>query len=251
MTTPFVSVIMPAYNSERYITDAIRSLLSQSGVDIEVIIISDGSTDGTNAIVTAFANANSRVRLFDEPHRGVAAARNVGLAAAKADFVTFLDSDDLCAPERLQRQTMRLLANDAIDAVIGDMMLFDIAGSDGRPAPNARTVSLTGASLTTVLFRRRVLQKIGVCDETLPYAEDIDLLLRLWESRAVLDFDGEVAIFYRRHNTNMTNNQEAVTRHILRAMHRSLIRRRQAGNLEPLPSFFSGRKQSATWFRNG
>jgi glycosyltransferase involved in cell wall biosynthesis len=251
MTAPFVSIIMPAYNSERYIADAIRSLLSQSGVDIDVIVISDGSTDGTNAIVTAIASATSRVRLFDEPHRGVAAARNVGLAAAKADFVTFLDSDDLCAPGRLQRQSMRLLANEAIDAVIGDMMLFDVAGSDGTPAPNAHTESLTGASLTTVLFRRRILQKIGVCDETLPYAEDIDLLLRLWESRAVLEFDGEVAIFYRRHDTNMTNDQQAVTRHVLRALHRSLMRRRQAGNLEPLPSIFSRRKQVEARFRHG
>jgi glycosyltransferase involved in cell wall biosynthesis len=251
MTTPFVNVIMPAYNSERYIADAIGSLLPQAGVDVEVIVVSDGSTDGTNDIVAALARADSRIRMFEEPHRGVAAARNVGLAAVRADFVTFLDSDDLCAPGRLQRQTKRLLANDAIDAVIGDMTLFDIAGSDGTPAPNSQTVSLTGASLTTVLFRRRILQKIGVCDETLPYAEDIDLLLRLWESRAVLEFDGEVAVFYRRHDRNMTNDQQAVTRHVLTALQRSLTRRRQAGNLEPLPSIFSRQKQMRAMLRHG
>ncbi len=251
MTGPFISIIMPAYNSERFIADAIRSLLSQTGVSVEVIVVSDGSTDGTERIVTTLAAEDARIRFLGEPHRGVAVARNVGLAAVKADFITFLDSDDLCAPGRLQLQVRRLLANDSIDAVIGDMVLFDIAGADGVPAPNARTIRLTGASLTTVLFRRRILLKIGFCDEAFPYGEDIDLLLRMWESRAVLDFDGEIAVYYRRHDMNMTNDKQAVTRFVLQALHRSLTRRRQAGNFEPLPPIFARRKKAEAKFGHG
>src|SRR5262245_28298699 len=246
--TPFVSVIMPAYNSERYIADAIRSLLSQTGVTVEVIVVSDGSTDGTERIVGAMAAEDPRIRLFAETHRGVAAARNVGLAAATADFITFLDSDDLCAPGRLQRQVEHLVAHATVDAVIGDLMLFEILGDDGTPSQTGRTTRVTGVSLTTVLFRRSIFEKIGFCDETFGYGEDLDLLLRMWESRAVLHFDEEVAVYYRRHETNMTNNHLAVGRFVLKALQRSLARRRKAGHVEPLPPYLARRASAERTF---
>src|SRR5262245_40988847 len=207
--TPFISVIMPAYNSERYIADAIGSLLSQTAVEVEVIVVSDGSTDGTERIVDAMAMREPRIRLLVEKHRGVAVARNVGLAAARANLITFLDSDDLCAPGRLQRQAQYLIDNKTVEAVIGDMLLFDIAVSDGRPSAEARTQRVTGMSLTNILFRRSVFESVGHCDETFLWAEDMDFLLRLWEHRTPVHFEGEVAIYYRRHNSNMTNNKAA------------------------------------------
>jgi glycosyltransferase involved in cell wall biosynthesis len=239
--TPFISVIMPAYNSERYIADAIGSLLSQTAVEVEVIVVSDGSTDGTERIVETMAMREPRIRLLVEKHCGVAAARNVGLAAARANLITFLDSDDLCAPGRLQRQAQYLLAKPAVAAVIGDVVWFDVAGSDGAPAPQARTLRLTGPQLGTVMFRREVFDTIGVCNETLAYAEDVDLLLRLWESRTTLHFDGEVAVFHRRHHANMTNNRRTMDQSLVRALHLSLVRRRRAGIVEPLPPMFTQR----------
>jgi glycosyltransferase involved in cell wall biosynthesis len=249
--TPFVSVIMPAYNSERYIAEAIRSLLSQTRVTVEVIVVSDGSTDGTERIVGAMAAEDSRIRLLVGPHRGVAAARNVGLAAAQAEFIAFLDSDDLCVPGRLHRQMQFLLANESPQAVIGDMLWFDIAGSDGAPSPTARTLRTAGMQLGAILFRRDVFQKIGVCDETFSYAEDIDLLLRMWESRTDFHFDGEIAIYHRRHDTNMTNDQRSTTRFVLRALHRSLVRRRELGVVETLPSMFTQRRKAEGMFGHG
>jgi glycosyltransferase involved in cell wall biosynthesis len=249
--TPFVSVVMPAYNSERYIADAIRSLLSQTGVTVEVIVVSDGSTDGTERIVGAMAAEDPRIRLLAEPHRGVAPARNVGLAATTANFITFLDSDDLCAAGRLQRQAEHLMAHESVDAVIGDLMLFEILGDDGTPSQAGRTTRLTGVSLTTVLFRRSIFEKVGFCDETFGYGEDLDLLLRLWESRAVIHFDEEVAVYYRRHETNMTNNHLAVGRGVLQALQRSLARRRKAGLVEPLPPFLARRTSAERAFGHG
>jgi glycosyltransferase involved in cell wall biosynthesis len=249
--TPFISVIMPAYNSERYIADAISSLLTQSGVEVEVIIVNDGSTDGTERIVGAMAAAEPRIRLLTETHRGVAAARNAGLAAARADFITFLDSDDLCAPGRLQRQAQFLIDNDGIDAVSGELLLFDIAGDDGRPSAEARTMRVTGISLTTVLFRRSVFDKIGRCNEAFQSAEDLDFLLRLWEQRTTLHFEGEVAVYYRRHDRNMTNDAAAIRQSILRALHQSLIRRRQAGDCEPLPPIFARLTERQEAFHHG
>jgi len=243
--TPFVSVIMPAYNSERYIADAIGSLTSQSGVRVEVIVVSDGSTDGTEGIVRALAANDPRIRLLAEPHRGVAAARNKGLTATTADLVTFLDSDDLCAPGRLRRHAQYLQESKETAAVISDLVWFDVAGSDGTPSPDARTLRLQSPQLSTVTFRRTVFDTIGLCDESFTYAEDVDLLLRLWETRAIIHFDGEVATYHRRHDANMTNDHEAATRYFLRALHRSLARRRQANLLEPLPPMFAARNAAA------
>jgi glycosyltransferase involved in cell wall biosynthesis len=249
--TPFISVIMPAYNSEPYIADAIGSLLSQTAVEVEVIVVSDGSTDGTERIVDAMATNEPRIRLLVEKHCGVAAARNAGLAAARANLITFLDSDDLCAPGRLQRQAQFLIENETIEAVIGDLLLFDIAGPDGRPGPRARTQRVTGMSLTNILFRRSVFERIGHCDETFLWAEDMDFLLRLWERRTAVHFEGEVAVYYRRHSSNMTNNRAAIRLYVLRALHQSLTRRRQDGNTEPLPPSFGRFMKREEAFQNG
>ena len=246
--TPFISVIMPAYNSERYIAAAIGSLLSQPAVEVEIIVVSDGSTDGTERIVKTLAINEPRIRLLVEKHCGVAAARNVGLAAARGNLITFLDSDDLCAPGRLERQAQYLLANPVVVAVIGDVIWFDIAGSDGAPAPQARTLRLTGPQLGAVMFRREVFDTIGICNDTLAYAEDIDLLLRLWESRATLHCDREVAVFHRRHDANMTNNHQTMQQSLVRALHLSLVRRRRAGIVEPLPPMFTQRRFPEEFF---
>ena len=95
-----VSVIMPAYNSEVYIGESIDSVLSQSFTDFELIVVDDGSTDATAAIVQGFTD--KRIRLIRQPNRGVSVARNTGLEAAQGQFITFLDSDDLYYPDFLK-----------------------------------------------------------------------------------------------------------------------------------------------------
>jgi hypothetical protein len=123
-----------------------------------------------------------------------------------------------------------------------------VAGDDGAPAPQARTLRLTGPQLGAVTFRREVFDTIGICNETLAYAEDVDLLLRLWESRATLHFDGEVAVFHRRHDANMTNNHRTMDQSLLRALHLSLVRRRRLGIVEPLPPMFTQRGRPEVLF---
>ena len=98
---PGVCVIVPVFNRQEFVSFAIQSLQAETGVNLEIIIADDGSCDGTAEVVAAMAEKDPRIRLLQCNHRGVAAARNKGLCEARREFVTFLDSDDLCASGRL------------------------------------------------------------------------------------------------------------------------------------------------------
>ena len=102
---PLVSVVIPAYNCETFVEASVRSAMAQSVRDIEILVVDDGSTDGTAAVVEALCREDERVNLIRPgENRGVAEARNLGVRSARADWVAFLDSDDLWLPEKLEKQ---------------------------------------------------------------------------------------------------------------------------------------------------
>ena len=105
MDHPLCSVVIPAYNGERYLAECLRSVLSQTLQDIEILVVDDASTDGTRACASAFCETDSRVRLIcNEVNRGVAESRNRGVQSARADWVAFLDCDDVWLPDKLEKQ---------------------------------------------------------------------------------------------------------------------------------------------------
>jgi len=104
MQPPLASVIIPAYNAERFLRQAVESALAQSYPNLEVIVIDDGSTDGTRRLADELANADARVRVFTQENAGVGAARNRGIAEARGKYVAPLDADDFWYPEKLSRQ---------------------------------------------------------------------------------------------------------------------------------------------------
>jgi glycosyltransferase involved in cell wall biosynthesis len=108
-----ISVIIPAYNAERFIGRTLSSALNQTFKDIEVIVVNDGSTDKTQLIVENFAVNDRRVRLFNTINRGVAMARNFGIENARGTYVAFLDADDLWHPTKIERQFNALSAHAA------------------------------------------------------------------------------------------------------------------------------------------
>ena len=112
-----VSVIMPAYNRETYIRESIDSVLAQRFTDFELIVVDDGSTDATAAIVESYTDR--RIRLIRQSNRGVSVARNTGLEAARGRFITFLDSDDLYYPDFLNT-LFRLIRSTKTDMVFCD-----------------------------------------------------------------------------------------------------------------------------------
>lgn len=116
------SVIMPAYNVDQYIAESIESVICQNFHDIELIIVNDGSTDNTGSIIKNFAEQDKRIVLVEQRNKGLSAARNSGLRIAKGQYIVFLDSDDVLAPDVLTSIYDIIVANDYPEILIGNML---------------------------------------------------------------------------------------------------------------------------------
>lgn len=185
-TNPSVSVIMPAYNTERFIASAVRSVLAQTHGALELIVVDDASTDDTVERVRAVAD--ERVRLVSlAANVGVSAARNLALREARAPIVAFLDADDECVPERLAIQLEFLEMHPEVDVVGSAILAVDVAGRPlgyrtypcGHEGIVRRLPLASPLAMPTVVARREALMDAGRFDSRLEVAEDYDLWNRL------------------------------------------------------------------------
>jgi len=188
MPQPTVSVIIPAYNSERYVADAIKSVLAQSYRPTEVIVVDDGSSDGTARVVQGFGNS---VRYLHQDNRGEPAARNLGLRHAHGEYVAFLDADDLWLPDKLELQMEYFASHPNCAVIYTDMGTFDDTGvvdpsvkvrfnitfpSGMIFAPLFRETLFGSGS---VVFRKICLDQVGYFDEEFLIGCDYEMWLRM------------------------------------------------------------------------
>jgi GT2 family glycosyltransferase len=186
-----VSVIIPAFNSASTILRAIESVRNQSIASFEIIVIDDGSTDATSAVVSSNIRPGEPIRLIQLPKNcGVSAARNAGIRHAKGKYLSFLDADDIWLPEKLEKQIEVIEADPAVTLVSCNSLLVSEAGlrlKEGhvnRPpveGPDAwKTLLIYNFIPTpTVLTYRSLVQEIGGFDEALAVGEDLDLWIKL------------------------------------------------------------------------
>jgi glycosyltransferase involved in cell wall biosynthesis len=228
-----VAVIIPVYNAEPFIKAAIHSLVSERNhVQLDIIAIEDGSTDGTPDILARCQNEVPELRVLHNPRKGIAAARNTGLEALGADcsFVAFLDADDLSVNGRIARQMSLLKADPTIDAIYGKVEMFnhtDLATMG--PLKNKPTRVIRGPYLQSAMFRRNVFERVGRFDESYRQGCDTDFVLRLADAGVNLSLDDGIAAYYRRHNTNVTLDRAEMHREFVRATMKSAIRNRIKG----------------------
>jgi GT2 family glycosyltransferase len=186
---PTVSILTPAYNSAKFIRQTLDSVLRQTFDDFEMIVVDDGSTDGTRAIVDAYAARDGRIQVVTQPNAGIAAARNRAMTMARGRFFALLDSDDLWLPTYLAEQ-LAILAGRPDVAVLSANAINFGGVFDGAPLlpirARARIRLVSLLELVTVedslcilsMFRREVVDAIGGFDATLRRSEDYDLWLR-------------------------------------------------------------------------
>lgn len=237
-----VSVIIPAFNADRFIKASLESLLRErNDVDLDIIVVDDGSTDRTREIIANYAGDHSEVRLLTNPRKGIAAARNTGLDNLRVGcaFVAFLDADDVSCPGRLARQRSILLGDPEIDVLYGRVQMFDAFDEETMaPKAGSRTKIIRGPYLQSAMYRPHVFDKVGRFDETFRQGCDTDFVLRVVESGARLVLDDGIAAYYRRHDANVTLNTVEMQREFMLATLKWAARNRFKGRGE-LPAIFS------------
>jgi glycosyltransferase involved in cell wall biosynthesis len=208
-----VSVIMPNFNKGPYIEHSIRSVLAQTLTDFELVIVDDGSTDGSIETVEKMAKHDGRVRLIKhERNQGVAAARNTGIRSATSKVLTFIDSDDLFAPERLRRIVEVLADSEAV--VYSDPITVSEEARAVAAEPSKAPVRPSGMILKDLLggvFRfiagpisapKECFEAAGLYDESLHWGEDFDMALRLSEKFPFV-YDNLCTYGYRIYDANV------------------------------------------------
>ena len=196
---PRFSVVMPVRNGERFLREALDSTLAQTLADLELIVIDDGSTDGTPAILAEAAQRDQRVRVQRQDPGGLTVAINGGCALARAPLIARMDADDVMLPDRLERQVAYLDAHQDVAVLGGGIVLVDESGREIDREPGRREIDLlAGNALThsTVVMRADALRAVG--GYRLDQSEDYDLWLRLDERYGVAAVQ-EPVIRYRLH----------------------------------------------------
>ncbi|MBT1071832.1 glycosyltransferase family 2 protein [Pelotalea chapellei] len=197
-----ISVIIPAYNAEAHISEAIASVQSQSFKDYEIIVVNDGSTDGTAQIIRQqFPN----VRFFFIRNSGVAAARNFGISVSKGEFVAFLDADDRWLPDKLEKQ-VALFDDARVGMVFTENLFFNSGGITAERAHKrerlmsgdlVRNIFLNSYVVTsTVMIRKSVLDDVGCFEEELMVAEDDNLWMRIAMNYGVKLLDEPLVLYH-------------------------------------------------------
>lgn len=243
-TDPTISVLMPVYNAERYLREAVESVLGQTFADFELIAVDDGSTDGSLAILREYERRDGRVRVISRPNTGIVGALNDGLALCRGEYVARMDADDVCMPERLERQVKVFESRSGLvllgtGARYTDPELWPVR--DTRPTVGndllvRRLLSGDGLALLhpTVMIRADAIRKIGGYDPSYPISEDLDLYLRLSEIGEV-DNLPQLLLLYRMHVGSITNRPNRAVEFACRARDEALRRRGICGELATTP----------------
>lgn len=247
MKEPLVSVIIPNYNYAHYLPQAVESVLAQTYANLEIMVVDDGSTDDSEAILRGYGN---RLRWIKRQNQGVAAARNLGASQTTGQLVAFLDADDLWLPDKLERQVQRFLNDPELGLVHcgveeidkeGQHLRFRDDGLEGWVAKDMlifnRGVILGGGS--GVIVPRDEFAAVAGFDTSLSTSADWDLFYRLAARRRV-GFVSAPLLKYRVHNSNMHRNVRAMEHDMLIGYEKAFsnstdefraLRRRCYGNL--------------------
>jgi glycosyltransferase involved in cell wall biosynthesis len=216
-TRPTVSVVVPCYNYGRYLSQCVESVLSQEGVDVDVLIVDDASPDGSVAVARELAAADDRVKVLEHPvNKGHIQTYNDGLAAVDGEYVVLLSADDLLSPGSLARSTALMAAYPDITFVYGFSAGFNETPPPPRSRPSSWSVWSGPEWLTEmcrrgtnpvatpeVVMRGSTMRELVGYDARLPHAADFLLWLRAAGRGSVGRVNGADQAFYRIHGANM------------------------------------------------
>ncbi len=211
---PLVSVLMPVYNARAYIAEAIESLLDQSYQNLEIVIIDDGSTDGSERVVEKYIKNDSRIRLWRQSNGGIVQALNLGINLCKGEYVARADADDICRRGRIETQLRFLVENTEYGIVGSWVKLFGAKNEiwhhrkEDNFIRNMMFFKTCGFSHSSVMFRKSVLDEFRYNSE-FPHVEDVELFMRVSrESAWKFANIPEVLVDYRTHEEQVSEKYQ-------------------------------------------
>jgi glycosyltransferase involved in cell wall biosynthesis len=231
-TNPLVSVIIPVYNGERYLTGTLNSVIAQTEPDWEIIAVNDGSSDNSQALLDEAAKRDpDRIRVVSVSNGGVSRARNIGVSAARGTYIAFLDQDDLWLPEKLERQIRQFRSDTTLGISFTNESIIDDSGSVVRE----KVLTFTGKrnrgyvfghlvfdnfiAISSVMLTRELFLGIGGFDPRYSLAEDYDFLLKAVKNVPV-DYIDEALLLYREHGESGTHTKiDQITRESFSVLH--------------------------------
>lgn len=229
-----ISCVLPVFNAERYLAEALDSIFAQSHRPLEVIVVDDGSTDGSARIAESYG---AQLQLLTQSNAGPAAARNRGLDAATGAYVAFLDADDLWHPDKLARQIERFRQRPELDYCITHVETFWTPEFEHLRAHYADPRSdrtLAGYLLQSLLCRRATFDTVGRFDPALRTGEDTDWFLRAADAGTVMEVLDAVLVRRRFHPDNMTRHAgDALQDNLFRVLKASVRRRKTGPDAQP------------------
>ncbi|MEL6261486.1 MAG: glycosyltransferase [Cyanobacteria bacterium J06626_6] len=214
-TAPLVSVVIPVYNAAAYLPETIQSVLNQSYVNWELLVVDDGSTDATPAIVQKYQDTDDRVRWVPKINGGVSSARNLGAQEAKGSLLAFLDADDRWLTDKLLAHVNHMSAHPETGVSFARVALIKSDGQTTHKLTNNVVSQLqpqdlfySNPTVTTsnLVMRREVFLSAGGFDETMQYNEDVELLFRVaFHSELALEGIDDVLVQYRLHDSGLSS----------------------------------------------
>jgi Glycosyl transferase family 2 len=241
MSSPAISVAMSVYNGERFLALAIESILAQSFTDFEFLILNDGSSDGSAAIIDHYAKTDSRIRAIHRENRGLIESLNQLLRESRAPWIARMDGDDIALPSRFEKQ-MAFLAAHPDHQVLGtwtedideDGLPFSVNGKD-HPTSHAEFLASvkerSGLCHPSVIMNRELALSVGGYHAAFKHCEDYDLWMRLADKTRICSLPERLVKY--RHSANQVSNKYVVTQQIGAAVSRLALRERQAGRIDP------------------
>ena len=205
---PLVSCVVPVFNGERYLAEALDSIISQNYHPIEIIVVDDGSTDGSAEVAAGYGNT---VTYVCQVNAGPAAARNTGIKSAKGEYLAFLDADDIWVSDKLERQLACLEARPEIGICAGHYQNFwapelkeeeDRLRAQGAGEPQPGT-------LPSMLIRRSVFDTVGLLNQELKHRDSMEWLGRAKDAGIVMETLPGILIYRRLHSSNISREEAA------------------------------------------
>ncbi len=215
---PLTSIITPVFNAELYLQQTVESVLAQTYPNFEYFLVDDASQDNSRHLMRNLASRDSRIKLlFLDQNGGPAKARNMGIRSSQGEFVTFIDSDDLWAPQKLTRQIETFHGRPQLGIVGINGRLIDKAGNLKSPLFTEEKILrgrismadflLKGVPLTiSAMVRRESLDHCGIFNEKYRVAEDFELWMRILQCYEV-DVLNEELLYYRQHDSNVSHSK--------------------------------------------